>query len=611
MSAEPELVHQAIADQARADPTATAVVHGRARLTFAELDAGANRLAHLLRRRGVRPESRVGVCLPAGPDLIVALLAVLKAGGAYVPVDPATPPERLRWMLDDSGAALVLTRQSSAARTGRAGPEVITLDTARHDLADLPATDPLSEVDSQNLAYVIYTSGSTGRPKGVQITHGALARYLGTAVADYCASGSGGAPLLSTVSCDLMVPVLYATLLSGQPVHVLDEDTDPGRLGAALVAAGPFDFIKLTPSQLVLLTRQLTTGQISGLAATVVVGGEALPGATARHWAEHLGGRLINSYGPTEATVGTTAHSVTGTVRRETVPIGLPVGGATVHVLDDRGRPVPAGVAGELHIGGDRLARGYGGRPDLTAERFVPDPFGPPGARLYRTGDLAVVLPDGTIDFLGRIDGQVKIRGYRVETGEVEHALIRLPQVAAAVVTPYEPEPGDRRLVAYVVPEKPGLDVSTLRAELGRTLPGHMVPGIVITLDALPLAATGKVDRTALPDPAGFRPAEGTVVTGEATDLQRAICEIWARALFVERIDVHDDFFRLGGDSLTAVRVMFELQQERGLDVAVHTLYAAPTAAELAATIDSMAARAPAVAPIVRRRQDVGSEAGR
>lgn len=607
MSAERRLVHQAIADLARARPTATAVVHGRTRLAFTELNTSANRLAHLLRSRGVRPEVRVGVCVRPGPGLIIGLLAVLKAGGAYVPVDPATPTERLRWMLDDSSATLVLTQRSLAGRTGRDRSEVIILDTAQPELADRPATDPLSEVDPENLAYVIYTSGSTGRPKGVQITHATLARYLDNAVSDYCRCGGGGAPLLSTVSCDLMVPVLYATLLTGQPVHVLPDDTDLGRLGAALVAAGPFDFIKLTPSQLELLSRQLSPAQVNGLAATLVVGGEALPGDSARRWVEQLGGRVINSYGPTEATVGTTAHPVTELDQRETVPIGLPIPGATVHVLDDQGLPVSAGVAGELYIGGTGLARGYGGRPGLTAERFVPDPFGPPGARLYRTGDVATVLPDGGFEFLGRVDGQVKIRGHRVETGEVEHALTRLPQVAQALVTAYEAEPGDRRLVAYVVPEATDIDIPALRAELGRTLPDHMVPGIFVPVAAMPLAPTGKVDRTALPDPARSRPSNGATVTGEATELQRTIGEIWARALFVEHIGIHDDFFGLGGDSLTAVRVMFELQAERGIDIAVHALYAAPTVADLATAIDSMANQA-MTPPITRRRSDVDSE---
>jgi amino acid adenylation domain-containing protein len=589
MDAGRRLVHQAIADRARACPAATAVIHDETRLMFSELDSRANQLAHLLCSRGVGPEVLVGVCVRPGPDLIIALLGVLKSGGAYVPLDSSAPTERLRWILADSGAAVALTRQPFPAPIGDDRLQVINLEAMQSHLAAQPATDPQCSVDPDNLAYVIYTSGSTGRPKAVQITHAGLANYLSTAVRDYCGDSAGGAPLLSTVSCDLMVPVLYATLMSGQPVRVLPDDVDLGRLGPTLTDAGPFDFIKLTPSHLGVLSRQLSLDQINGLAGTLIVGGEALPGTSVQPWVDHLGGRVINSYGPTEATVGTTAHTVTGRVQSATVPIGRPIPGVMFYVLDRRNRPVPTGVTGELHIGGAGLARGYGGQPGLTAERFVPNPFGPPGSRLYRTGDLARLLPDGSIDFIGRTDMQVKIRGHRVETGEVEHALIRLPQVAAALVVPYETAPGDRKLLAYVVPEGTNLDIPALRAELGRTLPEHMIPGIFVRLDALPLTANGKVDRAALPDPAQLRPTADPTLAEETTELQRTICEVWAKALFVEHVGVQDNFFDLGGDSLSAVRVMFQLQQEHRIDVSVHTLYAAPTVAELALAIDTTA----------------------
>ncbi|HEX5406631.1 MAG TPA: non-ribosomal peptide synthetase [Pseudonocardiaceae bacterium] len=592
------LVHQAIADQARTCPAAPAVTCGDTLLTFAELDARANRLAHLLRDRGVRPEVVVAVCVRPGPDLIVGLLGVLKADGAYLPVDPGCPAERLRRMLADVGATVVLA--DGVTPPGTDGYPVVDVKTVRDDL---PATDPLSEVDPMNLAYVIYTSGSTGRPKGVQITHGALANYLATAVAEYCSGTGGGAPLLSTVSCDLMVPVLYATLLSGQPVRVLPADVDLGRLGSALVDAGPFDFVKLTPSQLGLLTEQLAPAQIAGLATTLVVGGEVLSRAAALHWTDRLAGGVLNSYGPTEATVGTTAEPVTSEVGRDTVPIGRPIPGSVVHVLDEHGRPVAAGATGELHIGGAGLARGYAGQPALTAERFVPDPLGPPGSRMYRTGDLARVLPDGRIDFVSRVDGQVKIRGYRVETGEVEHALTALPNITSALVVPYDAAPGDRRLLAYVV--TPELDVPSVRVELARTLPEHMVPGMFVRLDAFPLAPTGKIDRAALPDPADQPSTTDTGCAEGRTDLQRAICDIWARMLFVQDVRVQDNFFDLGGDSLTAVRVMFELQRERMVDIPVYTLYAAPTVAELASVIDTMAPAAPV---LMRRRPQAEAE---
>jgi amino acid adenylation domain-containing protein len=592
------VVHELIGRQAAATPEAPAVVCGNVRLSFAELDIRANRLAHVLHRRGVGPEALVGIMTGRGPELVVGILGVLRAGAAYLPLDATVPAERLRYLIRDAGVTVMLSTATHAAAAAPATELLLLDDDAL--FAGMPDNAPGVRVEAENLAYAIYTSGSTGRPKGVAISHGALANYLHWAVTAYT-TGAGGAPLFSAVSCDLVVPALFAPLLTGGPVHLVPEDADPGALGAALAAGAPFDFVKLTPGQLDLLAGLLSPESARSLARVLVVGGEALPGRSARHWAGVVGpdGRVINEYGPAEATVGTTVHTVSDADRGQSVPVGRPIPGATGYVLDSYLRLVPAGVTGELYLGGTGLARGYLRRPELTAERFVPNPFGPPGSRLYRTGDLARVQADGEVDYLGRGDDQVKIRGYRVEVGEVEHVLTGLPGVAEAVVVPYEPEPGDRRLAAYLVcGDEP--EVSALRRDLGRLLPAYMIPSAFVPMAALPLSSNGKVNRAALPDPRRAAVRPGVAYRAADTELRDTICRLWARALFVDRVGVHDNFFELGGDSLAALRAMLALQAELGREAPVPLLYGAPTPAGLADALDDSAEPVPPLVPLRR-----------
>ncbi|GJF28376.1 hypothetical protein KNE206_10760 [Kitasatospora sp. NE20-6] len=562
-----------------ADPAAVAVrLHGPdARdLTNAELGARADRLARRLRAAGAGPESVVAVQLPRGVDLPVALLAVWKAGAAYLPIDPQTPAARVARLLADAGAVALV----AAAATGHAVPTV-TVPVDGADGAGLPALPPLPE-DGDRLAYVIYTSGSTGRPKGVQIGHRALAGYLEFAAAEYLDTTGGGAALFSSVAFDLVVPTLWVPLAHGRPVHLLPEDLDLADLGRALADAGPFDFLKLTPGHLEMLERQFEqlapgTGPVT---RTLVVGGEALSARTAARWCELLGGaRVVNEYGPTEATVGNAVHTVTGPLAAETVPIGRPIPGTSMHVLDAHLQRVPAGVAGELYIGGGHLARGYLGRPGLTAGSFLPDPYGPPGARLYRTGDLVRILPDGEADFLGRRDDQVKIRGHRVELAEVEAVLAGHPGVAEARVVV-----ADGALVAYVVGDGTGL-----AGHAARLLPAYMVPGAFVELDRMPLTANGKLDRAALPAASTAATAAGRTVTAPRTALERRIAELWQSVLGTAETGVDDSFFEHGGDSIRAVSLVGALRAD-GLDASVRDVFAHRTVAGLAAVLESRGA---------------------
>ncbi|GAA3170785.1 MULTISPECIES: amino acid adenylation domain-containing protein [Streptomyces] len=490
--------------QAARTPDAVAVRVGDTTLTYREVDERSERIAHHLLGLGARPDTLIGVCLRRTPDLLPALLGVWKSGAGYLPLDPSLPTERLRQMLDATGCPAVLTTAGHRERlTALYDGPLVELDTDRAAIGALPATPPEVTPAPGDLAYIIYTSGSTGAPKGVQIEHRGLLNYLGWTVGAYAAHGTGGAPVFSSLSFDLGIPNLFTPLLTGQPVHLLPDPFDTADLGAHLAAGAPYSFIKMTPGHLDLLTYQLTAEQIRSLAGICIAAGDSFSSALAARWQELAGpgGTLVaTEYGPTEITIGNSGQIVDEVPASELVPLGRPIPNTTMYVLTDRLEPVPAGVPGEVYIGGDGVARGYLGRDDLTAERFLPDPFGAPDGRLYRTGDLARWAPDGSLEFLGRIDNQVKIRGYRVELGEIEAALRRHPQVRDAVAVVREATPGNPRLYAYVVPAQPGaLDSTGIRDRLAGQLPPYMVPADCIALDAIPLTANGKVDVRALP----------------------------------------------------------------------------------------------------------------
>ncbi|MGW1108617.1 amino acid adenylation domain-containing protein [Streptomyces sp. NPDC002540] len=573
--AETATVLRRFEEQAVRTPHAPAVTLDGRTLSYAELDARANRLAHHLRGRGVGVESRVLVRLDRGPDLLTALLAVWKAGGAYVPVDPTHPDERMAVMREAAGATVVLTELPEQA------------------LNSLPSTAPERVDDLDALAYVVFTSGSTGVPKGVEVPHRGLVNHVAWAARELASRGTGGAPLFSSVAFDLVVPNLWAPLITGQAVHAVGGDVDMADLGERLVASGPYSFIKLTPGHLDVLAGQLTAEQAAGLAPVLVVAGEAFTRGTLERWralAPHT--ELINEYGPTEASVGSTVFPVTGPVDLDVLPIGRPLPNMTVYVLDAALAPVPVGVAGELYVGGTGVARGYAGRPDLTAERFVPDPYAQrPGARLYRTGDLVRRLGDGNVEFLGRLDDQVKIRGYRVELGEIRAVLAAHDAVHDAHVTSTDGE-----LVAYYAPATATAD--EIRAHLAGRLPDYMVPAALIPLDALPLNANGKVDRSALPAP---DPA-GTVDDGYVaprTGTEERVAAVWAEVLGLERVGVQDEFFAIGGHSIRAVALVGALRAA-GFDIGVRDVFEFRTVAALSEHLTGRPAPTEAEAPVER-----------
>ncbi|MET0396749.1 MAG: amino acid adenylation domain-containing protein, partial [Longimicrobiaceae bacterium] len=590
-----ELVHERFARQAGLTPDAPAVRSGGRTLTYAELERDSARLALHLRALGAGPETRVGLCLERGPEMVAAVLGVLRAGAAYVPLDPSHPAERLALMLEDAAPAVVLTREALLERLPAHGADVVCVDRDAAEIAGHGEAAPASGAAPDNLAYVIFTSGSTGRPKGVAVTHRGLGNYLAWAAGAYAGPGHG-APVHSSLSFDLTVTSLLVPLLQSGRVVLAGEGEGVEGLAGALREEPGFTLVKLTPAHLALLAEQLTEAEAAAAAHTLVVGGEALPAEVAAYWRRVAPGtELVNEYGPTETVVGCVVHRVGDAGAGGSVPIGRPIAGTQAYVLDGGMQPVPVGVPGELYLGGAGVARGYLGQPGLTAGRFVPDPFGrEPGARLYRTGDRARWLPGGELDYLGRTDHQVKVRGYRIEPGEIESVLAALPGVREAVVVVREDTPGTagRRLVAYVVAaEGAGDTPAGLRARLRSRLPEYMVPAAVVLLDALPLAPGGKVDRRALPAPSWTGGAHDGGAPLTATE--RAVAAIWEEVLGVRRVGVADNFFDLGGHSLLLVQVHSRLQERLPDRVALIDLFEHHTLGDLAAHLDR---RGPAAA---------------
>ncbi|MFC7479092.1 amino acid adenylation domain-containing protein [Luedemannella flava] len=559
-------------------PHAVAVVGDGVTLSYAEVDAAANRLARHLRGTGVGAESVVGLCLPRGVQMITAILAVWKAGAAYLPIDGTLPGERIGFMLADSRATVVLTdRGHTAVLAELSATPVLCLDELT-----VPAGDGsgLGSVDPAGLAYVIYTSGSTGTPKGVAVTQGALANYLGSVSGRLGWDQPGTRyALLQPQVTDLGNTVWMASLATGGQLHVLGADAVvDAEAVAGYLAEHRIDSFKVVPSHLAALTaaagmdRLLPTG-------SVVLGGEAAQPGWVRDLVAAAGNRRVfNHYGPTETTIGVATAQLT-TVG-EVVPIGSPIANTRLYVLDAALAPVPIGVTGELYIAGAGLARGYTGRPGLTGERFVACPFGT-GARMYRTGDLATWTSDGQVVFVGRADEQVKVRGFRIEPGEVEAALLAHPRVSQAAVIAREDVPGDKRLVAYVVGEE--VDPAILRDFLAERLPDYMIPTAVLPLADLPLTTAGKLDRKALPAP---DQAGGTVGHREpATAMEAALCDVFAQVLERDTVGVDDNFFELGGHSLLAIRLLSRIRSTLGAEVKIRMLFEAPTPARLAARL--------------------------
>lgn len=580
-----EPIHQTFARQAACTPEAPAVVCGDRTLTYAELDARANQLARHLRRRGVGVGSLVPVWLPRSPELVVALLGVLKAGGAYVPLDPVQPRERLGRILAAIEPAVTVTRGSLAG--GEGGSRFLRLDEDAERLDAESPLDPGVSVPLDSLAYVLYTSGSTGVPKGVMIPHRGLANYLGWAVEAYEVAAGGGAVVHSPVGFDLTVTSLFSPLLCGGRAVLLPEESGLEAFASALAAAEVALF-KMTPSHLDASAELLAGAEVRDRPRLLVVGGEALASRSLAAWRKRdPRSRIVNEYGPTETVVGCCVSILEpGWVGGDPVPVGRPIANTRAYVLDPFLRPVPAGVKGELHIAGEGLARGYLGSPDLTAARFIPDPFsGEAGARLYRTGDLVRWRLDGELEFVGRLDSQVKVRGHRVEPAEVELALKRHPAVADAAVLSHA-ENGENgqghRLVAYFIATG-GLPLSggELRAFLQPEVPEYMVPSAFVPLQAFPLTANGKVDREALTQTAG-RSAVETAYVAPETELERTLAAIWKDVLRVERVGLYDNFFDLGGHSLLMVQVFSRIKAQVETELLMVELFEFPTISSMA-----------------------------
>jgi amino acid adenylation domain-containing protein len=606
-------VHHLIERQALLSPDAVALVVEHTRLSYAELNARANRLAHALAEAGVGPETRVGLYAERSPELIVGLLGILKAGGAYVPFDTHTPPARIAAILQDSAAAALVVGGDLGARLPDLPIPQIAVGGRGED--GRPWPNPAVPVAPEQAAYVLYTSGSTGQPKGVVVEHRQIATYVQGIIARLAIPPGRSFALASTVAADLGNTSLFPSLCTGGCLHVLTHERllDPAAL-ADYMARQAIDYLKIVPSHMAAVLA--ATQDASALPRRqLILGGESPSAGLLADLARLAPAcQIVNHYGPTEATVGVLTHPV-DPAAGPPVPLGRPLPGAQVYILDAGMQLAPVGVPGELYIGGETLARGYLGQPALTAERFVPDPFAErsndtalerlsdldddrstvlpfyrSSARLYRTGDIGRWLPDGTVEFLGRADHQVKIRGFRIELGEIERVLERHPSVRTAAVVLRDTPP---RLVAYLA-GAPGQqpDSRALRQFLREHLPEHMVPAALVALPDLPRTANGKIDRRALPEPAGA--AESRPEIAPQSRLERLIAEVWRDLLKVERPGLHDNFFDLGGHSLLLAQVRSQLHQRAGVDVAIVDLFSHPTIAGLAALLDARGRSAPA-----------------
>jgi amino acid adenylation domain-containing protein len=594
----PSTLHGCIEAQCERTPEAAAVESGGRTLSYAELDARANRLARLLLRHGAGPDRIVGVALPRSLDLMVALLAVLKSGSGYLPLDLDYPPARLAAMVADSGARIVIT-DTSQGRPWLAGTDARTVCPTRDAaaIAAAPATRPGVEVRSSNAAYMIYTSGSTGTPKGVINEHGPVLNRLWWMQDTFGLAAGAGVLQKTPIGFDVSVWEFFWPLMTGARVVLARPGghADPEYLAAVLDEAD-IDIVHFVPSMLDAFVRS-GTPMPARAPRRIVCSGEELPAALADATRRALPGRgLFNLYGPTEAAVDVTWHTC---APEDTagVPIGRPITGARVYLLDPLGEPVPAGVPGELVIGGVPVARGYHGRPGLTASRFVPDPYAGPGARAYRTGDLACWRADGEVSYLGRIDNQVKIRGMRVELGEVEAALAAHPVVESAVVTAAPGPGGHLALTGYVraaggeVPEGNELQAAALREFLRSRLPAHLIPSAYLVVAEWPVGPNGKLDRRLLPPPPQAQPA-AQVYTAPASELESSVAAIWQDVLGLPRVGVTDDFFDLGGHSLLAIQIIARVHAKTGVNVPVASLFGSPTVRATAAEVGRRQARA-------------------
>jgi len=579
-------IHELFEAQAKTTPDAIAVVYADKTLSYHELNRQANQLAHHLIGLGVTPDDCVAICADRSIEMVVGILGILKAGGAYVPLDLAYPAERLAYMLKDSCPVALLTHGKNIPKLGREGLPLVTLDSSSQwrKQSNEPANS--KNVSSKNLAYVIYTSGSTGQPKGVMIEHNSAVNYLSWCIKAYNVADGESIPLHSSLGFDATITSLLPPLLTGKTLIVIPEEDEIASLYEALCSTENMSLVKITPAHLKVLSSYFANSQIenqdkNSLGTNLfVVGGEELLESDLSFWREFAPNvKIVNEYGPTETVVGCCIHEVRDS-ESTLIPIGRPISNAQMYLLDSQYNPVPLGAIGEIYIGGAGVARGYLNKPELSAERFLDDPFSKqPGARMYRSGDLGRYLPDGNIEFLGRNDFQVKIRGFRIELSEIEAQLLDHSQIHEAALLTREDEAGDKSLVAYYTGNAKSEE---LQLHLQARLPEHMVPAAFVSLESLPLTPNGKLDRNALPDPQGEAFVRAIYEAPEG-EIEEAIAAVWCDLLDLEHISRHDNFFTLGGHSLLAVRLMEKLRQA-GLVVDIKTLFAKPTLKELART---------------------------
>ncbi len=604
-------LHEWFARQVAASPAAPAVWHANGTLVYAELNARAERLAQRLRALGVGRGARVGVALERSPELVIGLIAVLKAGAAYVPLDPGHPPERIAFMMADARPAVLLADAAFAARHAGRVPHL--LNPAEDAPLDAPPATQAARAETEDLAYVIYTSGSTGAPKGVMVPHRAVCNHLRWRH-EYFGLDAGDRVLhKSSISFDDSVWEIF----------------EPLTAGACLVLAPPG--AERDPEQLVRVMREQRVSaacfvpwlldallRVPELAACthlrrVTTGGETLTPALLERYTRTLSAPLYNGYGPTETTIACTFWRCVPRADGR-VPVGRPISDTQVHIFDEKLQPVPPGEIGEICIGGAGVAHGYWNRAELTAERFVPDPYsGSPQAQIYRSGDLGRWLPDGELEFRGRVDRQVKLRGMRIELGEIEAALLAHPEVREAAVSVYEPQGEERRLVAYVVAERePPPGAKSLRTHLARQLPAAMIPAQFLQLAALPRLPNQKIDYGALPAPR-FPHDEGAEAPPEVqphSSMEQALAAIWAELLGRERIGVHEDFFAIGGHSLLATQLVARIRKRLQVGITVRQIFEAPTVAGLAALLSQQGASLqaePALQPTPRSTRGIPS----
>lgn len=589
-------IHQLFEAQVERTPDAVAVVYENERFTYRELNTRANQLAHYLLKLGVGPEVLVGVCVERSLEMVVGLLSILKAGGAFVPLDPAYPKERIAFMLEDAKVSVLLTQHSLVEALPQHTARVICLDADLQVIAGKSEQNPVGGVMSDNPAYVIYTSGSTAIPKGVLISHSSIAHHCLDIQSHYDLDSNDRVLQFASLNFDTSLEQILPTLITGASLVLKDTEVWSATDFFQKISDLGLTVVNLPTAywhQLAQAWANATEPPPNNPLELVTAGGETMLPEDVRLWQQTPLSRvgLLNAYGPTETTITATTFKVSSRFFQDTlmqrIPIGRPIGNRRTYILDRNGSPVPIGVPGELHIGGMAIARGYLNRPELTAENFIPDPFSDdPGSRFYKTGDRARYLPDGNIEFLGRLDNQVKIRGFRVELGEIEAALGQHPAVQDAVVLARDETASEKRLIAYVVAkQKPVPDINELRSFLKTKLPDYMVPSAFVFPEALPLMPNGKVDRQTLPAPDKTRPGLEKTFVAPRTQVERLLADVWAEVLGLEEVGVYNNFFDLGGHSLLAMQVISRVRAKFQIELPVRTLFQWPTIAEFASAL--------------------------